>query len=125
MEHHEYANEWFQGGRYDLLVNIKRRGKNPLLTRSTIKFSLTQVEMFKDQLKTIEQEQVKNIICLSNYEEQMKSSVYEFKEKVINMANIVNKMILTSNDNPENIKKPKTNIKDKGNRYVWHSNILH
>nr|KAJ0225934.1 hypothetical protein LSAT_V11C100048040 [Lactuca sativa] len=124
-ERHEYANEWFQGGRYDLLVNIKRRGKNPLLTRSTIKFSLTQVEMFKDQLKTIEQEQEKNIICLSNYEEQMKSSVYEFKEKVINMANIVNKMILTSNDNPENIKKPETNIKDKGNRYVWHSNILH
>lgn len=78
--------------------------------------------MFKDQLKTIEQEQVKNIICLSNYEEQMKSSVYEFKEKVINMANIVNKMILTNNQNIENIKRPKMDIEDNviGNIYIWH-----
>nr|KAJ0190597.1 hypothetical protein LSAT_V11C800438140 [Lactuca sativa] len=111
-ERHEYANEWFQGGRYDLLVNIKRREKNPLLTRSTIKFSLLQVKMFKDQLKTIEQEQANKITCLSNYKQQMKSLVHESKEKVINMANIVNKMILTNNQNIENIKRPKMDIED-------------
>ncbi|KAI3740795.1 hypothetical protein L2E82_31269 [Cichorium intybus] len=112
-ERYEYANEWFRGGRHDLLANIKRRDKNLILNRSSTKFSFTQVQMFKDQLQTIQQEQENKIIYLSKYEEQIKNSVHEFKKAVVNMANIVNKMILESDENLENVKKAKLEIEDK------------
>ncbi|PWA59841.1 winged helix-turn-helix DNA-binding domain, Heat shock transcription factor family [Artemisia annua] len=113
-ERHEYANEWFLGGRGDLLSNITRREKNRPLTRPATMFSLMEIEIFMNWLKAIQQEQESKIIWLSYYEEQMKISVDEFKEMVINKANIVNKMISKSNENLENAKKGKLVIEDNG-----------
>ncbi|PWA92268.1 winged helix-turn-helix DNA-binding domain, Heat shock transcription factor family [Artemisia annua] len=113
-ERHEYANEWFLGGRGDLLSNITRREKNRPLTSPATMFSLMEIEIFMNRLKAIQQEQESKIIWLSYYEEQMKISVDEFKEMVINKANIVNKMISKSNENLENAKKGKLVIEDDG-----------
>lgn len=78
-----------------------------------------EIEIFMNRLKAIQQEQESKIIWLTYYEEQMKISVDEFKELVINIANIVNKMISKSNENLENDKKGKLVIEDNdiGNSY--------
>nr|GEX02592.1 winged helix-turn-helix DNA-binding domain, heat shock transcription factor family [Tanacetum cinerariifolium] len=113
-ERHEYANEWFLGGRGDLLSNITRREKNRPLIGPAITFSLMEIEIFMNRFKAIQQEQDSKIIWLSYYEEEMKISVNEFKEMVINIANIGNKMISKSNENLDNAKIGKLVIEDNG-----------
>lgn len=111
-EQHEYANEWFIGGRYDLLTNIKRRDKKIQLMTSGMTFSLTEVEVFRNQLKTIQHDQENKITWISKYEEEMKVSVSEFREKVDNLASILNKMILKSNEKVDHFKRVKLDIED-------------
>ncbi|KAK9057531.1 hypothetical protein SSX86_022367 [Deinandra increscens subsp. villosa] len=110
---HEYANEWFRRGKYDWLVNIKRRIKGIRLTTGFwTTCSSTEVEMFNNQLKAIQHDQENKVILLSNYEEQIKNSVHEFKEMVINMANVVVKMIEKSTEKFENAKKAKLEFEE-------------
>ncbi|KAD6453071.1 hypothetical protein E3N88_07776 [Mikania micrantha] len=111
-EKHEYANEWFREGRYDLLANIKRRSKSLRLMRCTKTWSTTEVEMLNHRLKIIQQDQKNKIILLSNYEEHMKTFMLELKETIINMSNVVDNMILKSNENDENVKKAKLAIEN-------------
>lgn len=68
----------------------------------------------------MQQKEENKIIHLSNYEEQMKNSVHEFKEMVFNMANIVNKMIQKLKEELENVKRVKLDIEGhvKGNSQV-------
>ncbi|GJX17237.1 hypothetical protein Tco_0218069 [Tanacetum coccineum] len=56
-ERHEYANEWFLGGRSDLLSNITRREKYRPLIGPAAMFFIMEIEIFMNWLKAIQQEQ--------------------------------------------------------------------
>ncbi|PWA57032.1 winged helix-turn-helix DNA-binding domain, Heat shock transcription factor family [Artemisia annua] len=111
-ECHEYANEWFLGGREDLLQNITRRPKKQQRMDHTMTCTLAEMEMLTHRLKTIQQEQKSKITWISYYEEQMRSSVDGLKEMAVNMANITSKLTLKSIENLEHVKKAKLVIED-------------
>ncbi|PWA68782.1 winged helix-turn-helix DNA-binding domain, Heat shock transcription factor family (chloroplast) [Artemisia annua] len=113
-ECHEYANEWFQGGREDLLQNITRRPRKQQRMDHTMTCTSAEMEMFTHRLKTIQQEQKSKITWLSYYEEQMRSSVDGLNEMAANMANVANKLTLKSIENLEHVKKAKLVIEDNG-----------
>lgn len=82
-------------------------------------FSSKEVEIFKNRLKMMKQEQENKNIWLSNYEEEMKNSVLEFKETVVNIA--IDNMILKQSETLENFKKAKMNIEEN----VMSNSLVH